>query len=328
MRGTVVFDIGGTYIRTALYIAGKDTLKDLKKFPAPSFLNIKLPLYLLQESLLQIIIKSTMEIKNDNRNITVDSLGIAFPGPVSESGDILKAPTLWGEMNEKYELGIKLKTYLPELKVFIINDITAAGFRYLSPELNTFCIITISSGVGSKVFWNGEVLLNKGLGGEIGHHFFGGEYEHFPCDCGGSGHIGAIASGRGFEALFRFLSIKDRPLYEKSLLFSISGVSTPDIIKAIHMNDEFALKILTESVKPIASAISSVFTGIGINRFIIIGGAACAIGSRYTDLLITELHRISLFGLEEDDYDSMVKLGFNDDLNGLAGVGKYVNDLH
>lgn len=44
----------------------------------------------------------------------------------------------------------------------MLNDVTAAGWRYVAPEPvgeDFFCMVTVSSGVGNKLFRRGEVMV-------------------------------------------------------------------------------------------------------------------------------------------------------------------------
>ena len=86
----------------------------------------------------------------------------------------------------------------------VLNDLAAAGFRYVAEGLSDFAIVTVGSGVGHKVFLGGRPLAGvNGRGGEIGHLRVDFSADALACDCGGFGHVGGLASGRGAVALVR-----------------------------------------------------------------------------------------------------------------------------
>ncbi|MCZ0208757.1 ROK family protein, partial [Streptomyces sp. UMAF16] len=97
------------------------------------------------------------------------AVGLSFAGPLTKDGVVRAAPTLWGAEAEPVHVGDLLSARLG-LPVLVANDITAAAWRYAETETEPFCLITISSGIGSKVFRHGEVLVDdQGHGGELGH---------------------------------------------------------------------------------------------------------------------------------------------------------------
>jgi glucokinase len=320
-----VFDIGGTFIRAGLYAEGEGLKNEILKIQAPSFLEDKLTLKELQEIFLDKCTELAENVILKYPEYVIRDIGIAFPGPVGKNGIVTEAPTLWGTMGEDFPIADRLAERFSNYTVSIINDVTAAGWRYIDRFAGTFCIITISSGVGCKVFWNREVLLNeKGFGGELGHHYYGLDFKDIDCDCGKKGHVGAVSSGRGVEKLCRYMRDKYPSMYANSVLSGKDEISTYDIVRAVNGHDEFAVFVLEESINPIASAISQLYSFIGVDRYIIIGGFAAAMGSHYTNALTAELKRRGLFGLNDAEIEEMVVSGENDDNNGLVGMGRYI----
>ena len=91
-----------------------------------------------------------------------------------------------------------LKEVSPELQWHIVNDVTALLAPYMrddAPYSKTM-LITVSSGIGSKLFDPViGVLDDVGYAGEIGHSVADPSAEAVRCDCGGRGHL-AGARGR------------------------------------------------------------------------------------------------------------------------------------
>lgn len=324
MDHVLVFDIGGTSIRSAIY-NNKEGLKDIRKEESCNFINnAGKNINQLQNELESKIL--FLKKLYDNKYGHIKKVGISFPGPINENNEIISAPTLWGNlMNQPYALTQSLEQKELGVEFYIQNDITAAGYRYINKNLKNFCILTVSSGVGNKIFWDGEVLLNSnGYGGEIGHLTYHGIPESMICDCGEKGHIGAMSSGRGVERLSEFLKFKKIELYNKSVLKKENKITTYDLVDAVHQEDAYALYVLRQSIKPIAHIVATVYNLIGIDRFIIIGGFSIAIGDKYVDLLKEEISKLTLYGGGDHELEKMIYLGVKDDNHGLIGIGKYV----
>ncbi|MYQ91327.1 ROK family protein, partial [Streptomyces sp. SID4946] len=99
-------------------------------------------------------------------------------------------------------------------------------------------------------------------------------------------------------------------------------LDNPALVAAIRSGDPFATGVLRSVLPYLASAIISVFTSIGIRRYILMGGFALAVGPRYVQLLTEELERLGCFGLDSDGIRRMVTLGAPDDDHGLIGAGR------
>lgn len=324
-----MFDIGGTFVRAGLYAMGKGLIGETVRVEAQNFITEDISLEVLQGNVVETCTKITKQLEAANKDIHVGAVGIGFPGPIGPGGVVLKAPSLWGELSTPYPLKEKISKKLSGYDIVIINDLTAAGYRYIDLAGGTFCIFTISSGVGCKVFWEGKVLLNNnGFGGEIGHHFYGADFTQIPCDCGERGHIANISSGRGILKISNVLRERKPELFKKSVLNNGTEFSTYELVEAIKGKDAFALYLLREAIKPIAASISSLYGFIGVDRYVIVGGFAAAIGEKYIEILKEEVKNMRMFGASEQDVDRMVIGGHRDDNSGLIGMGRYIFEIY
>lgn len=255
------------------------------------------------------------------------AIGIAFAGPLKAEGTVIAAPTIWGPGAPPLNLGKLLRNAL-RLPVVVANDITAAAWRYAEAEDQPFCLFTVSSGIGNKVFWRGDVLTgDAGHGGELGHWRVDHSAEAIACDCGGRGHLGAVASGRGVVAVAqRTARLQPRRFSRSSLFEHAQGtperITSNALAAAARAGDFFAVDILHEAFRPLASAIGCLFAAIGIRNFLFIGGFAIAMGSSFLTVLGDELVRHGCFGLDESTTRAMLQLGVADDDHSLIGVGK------
>lgn len=319
----VVMDVGGTTLRTACYLPG-DRLEAIRRTPTDGI--ARHPGVAADDLQPRVIDQIAAEAEHVLRGSGAAALAIAFAGPVTDAGVVLGAPTVWGAGGGRVPLADLLRDRLG-VPVVVVNDLTAAVWRYVdSPGEPPFCLITVSSGIGNKVFWGGRVLLDDGHGGELGHWTWRTDSDAPPCDCGGRGHLGAIASGRGVLAAARTAGLADPSAYAASALASAcprpQQLTNEALTAAVRAGDPFATGVLRTGLRPLAAAITSVFCAIGVRRFRIIGGFAQAIGDRYRLLLTDGLHEAGCFGLSPAEIDALVLMGHADDDHGLIGAGR------
>lgn len=307
----LVFDIGGTSFRRAIYENG--AISHYKKMDSPNFLNRpNKPIDKLQNELTDMIHQEFIET---TRESNIDRLAISFPGIVYNNGVISEAPTLWGKDKRSIDLRRILKKKI-SVPIFILNDVTAAGYK-IAKKYKKFCVITVSSGIGNKVFWDGIPLLNSGVGGEMGHINVG---HSLMCNCGNIGHLGAVSSGRGVIQLTNVL--KDQLLsYRKSLLFN-QKINTFNLVNAFKEGDIFAEEVVRESVKYLAKVINIHINSLGITKYVLIGGFALALGEKYRDFLTNEIVKLKPFVINQlEIYKELVILEEDTDTHCLEGAG-------
>ncbi|MFB7938054.1 ROK family protein [Streptomyces sp. NPDC056049] len=320
-----VADLGGTTLRIARYGAGTGALTDVRRTPTDGM--ARHPGASVPELQSRIVRQFSDLAAAAVERHGSSALAVAFAGPVTADGRVVTAPTVWGGRGEQLPLRLLLEERLG-LPVVVVNDITAAVWRYVETDADQpFCLITVSSGIGSKVYRGGEVLLDpEGHGGELGHWTCDPSPRAPLCDCGGRGHLGGIASGRGALAAARRAALAEPDRYARSYL----GLTAPDperldnrmLAAAVRAGDAFATEVLRGGLAHLASAITSVFTSIGVRRYVLMGGFALAVGARYAELLTEELVRLGCFGLTDEEIRAMVVLGEPDDDHGLIGAGR------
>src|SRR5262249_33551875 len=133
----------------------------------------------------------------------------SFPGPVAGHRTVLAAPTLFGRETNLAHLAEDLERATGR-QVRLVNDVSAAAWYFSTrTTARRFFVVTVSSGIGSKLFDRAHshvVIDDPPYAGEIGHMVVNSGPEAQLCDCGGFGHLGAIASGRAIEKTARRLS--------------------------------------------------------------------------------------------------------------------------
>ncbi len=316
-RSTLAVDVGGTWMRSAVMDGGKPVLP-LKK-EAPGFKFHRAPLADLQDMFLREMSSLTDHYREEG--FSISRLALGFPGPMKD-GYVYGAATLWGEMATPYPLLDRLKTELGKKgvkQVFAVNDVTAMGWSYVTDENRTFCIITVSSGIGNKIFHDGRVLAGeRAIGGEMGHWYCGDAYREYVCDCGGNGHLGAVSSGRGAEKIAEGLKREYRGVSDMA---SLEHVTAEDIVQGLRKGDALALKTLNTGVVPLAGAMSLINLATGVDSFIIVGGYALSAGDIYAAALRKSLDAMQFHGHFEDRSEGIsVTLGADGDYRALEGL--------
>jgi len=216
----------------------------------------------------------------------------------------------------------------------VLNDVSAGCWHYKDEvKEERFCLITVSSGIGNKVFDKKHedkiITLSNGLGGEIGHAFMDSNKLNMPCDCGSRGHLGAISSGRGTERFAKMYSKENTERFNGSLMNSLSGgdpekLNNNILVRSAKEKDPFALEIIKKASMDLAIVIQQMYMAIGVQKFIITGGFALSIGDDYLRILKDNLRSIGFWGLEPERIEALLELSDDDDTVNQRGMGKYV----
>ncbi|MEU7162619.1 ROK family protein [Streptomyces chrestomyceticus] len=320
-----VVDVGGTTLRVGAYDPRSGVLSRVRRVPVDGIQRTPdVPEPILQRRVVEQIVR---EVAVHTGGRPPRALGVAFAGPITAAGLVLAAPTVWGRRGDPLPLG-ELLTERTGAPTVVVNDLTAAAWRYAATEPGDFCLLTVSSGIGNKVFRGGEVLVDAdGHGGELGHWVCDRSPDAPLCDCGDRGHLGAIASGRGVLAATRRAAQDDGAAFRGSRLAALCGgrvehIDNRAIARAVRAGDPFATEVLRGTLAPLAQAVAAVFASIGVCRYVLMGGFALAVGEPYRRMLVAELRRLGCFGLGPDQIDAMVSLGVADDDHGLIGAGR------
>jgi len=306
----LVFDIGGTTLRGALYDPGADVLlADYRRPTRSRWASPTTSSATLREALVD-----DLRAIGDRLLPRPAVVSIGFPGPVDERGNVLAAPTIFGSSQEAEALRSLLEGTWPSAEVLILNDVTAAGYGIATGPREDFCVVTVSSGVGCKVFLDGRPILGRsGRRGELGHLRVDPSSEANICECGGRGHLGGMASGRGALAIARRL-----------LGAGGAGLTCEQLVLAFYRDDPVATSVITDAAGALATALAGLHTALGLERFVLTGGFAAALGDRFRQL-VAQAAVAACWDLGQD-WDDMVELHASDDA-GLVGAGRYAHRL-
>ena len=304
----LVFDVGGTKTRAGLYDPIRSGLVRIVSAATPNHLDFpESPFEELRARLLSLMRRLAGELTDGG---AVEGVAVAFAGPVDGSGKVLAAPTLWGApLASPYGLSDDVARLWPKARVRVFNDVTAAGYRYLRPG-EDFCIVTVSSGIGNKVFVGGSPMLGANArGGELGHLRVVETDDAPVCECGGRGHLGAVSSGRAVLGHAR----RSAPAPGGRALTS------GDLVAAFRRGEPWATGIVAHGAAPLGWALAAMHMAVGIERFVLVGGFALALGEGYRRLVAGAAASRCWDG--RGDWESWVELGVDDDAAGLIGAG-------
>jgi glucokinase len=136
-----------------------------------------------------------------------------------------------------------------------------------------------------------------------------------------------VASGRGLLTAARIAAATRPASFAGSTLAGAAAgdparITSEALVVAVRAGDAFAIDLLRCALRPLASAVSCVFSAIGIRRHLFIGGFALAIGEQFIALLGDELVRLGCFGLDAQQTRAMLRLGVADDDHSLIGIGQ------
>jgi predicted NBD/HSP70 family sugar kinase len=319
----LVFDVGGTTTRAGIYDVTAGRLLRSVRADTPSFRSLSHASGECLRSLFYELMRALAE-RLGARNPAVVSVG--FPGPVDVHGVALRAPTVWGSDHQPEPVAARLRKIWPSARILVANDLSAAGYTFLRHEADDFCVVTIGSGIGHKVFLGGHpVVGSAGRGGEIGHLRVDFSEQAPICDCGGQGHLGAIASGRGLLDRAMRCARRDPVGFASSYLArsitgDISRLENQLIAQAFHAEDSWTQDLIISAAEPVGRVLAGIHAAVGVERFVIMGGIAHALGPAYLRLVALAASR-SEWSLGQD-WETMLELGeFGDDA-GLIGAGR------
>ena len=335
MPNICVIDIGGTNFRCGVYRQGSLNRTTVVKSYTPGYKINTHSIDSIQSSLVERIASAYTEKVQRFGNLPV--LAIGFPGPVAVNGivrqssvvfgaDLKKPFDLRGELNRRF----KNRPCQPKV-ILVTNDMTASAWRYADSGHDPFCLITVSSGIGNKIFARGDVLIGEdGLAGEIGHYAVEIPGLAIPCSCGsGNNHVGMISSGRGVE-LFARRFARRGGAYRAQFLgskigrdveFEASNLSNEKLARAADQGDTFCRRVIDFCTVPLAHAICLLALAQYLRKFILIGGFALHC-DYYRVALIENVIRKGIYNLGESQIRKMIICGKHDDDHTLIGLGR------
>jgi glucokinase len=182
-------DLGGTNLRVASYAGGIEFL-DLRVIPTRLSAGRDQVVQDLCDAIVELMFR-----QNGIRRLA--GIGIGSPGPLELPDGILRnPPNLPGW--DGFDLRSAIESALGRpVEIECDANVAALAEQKLgagkSLGVDTLCVLTLGTGVGSGLILNGEIWHGStGMGGEAGHIIVQDEGE--PCGCGGNGCLEQYAS--------------------------------------------------------------------------------------------------------------------------------------
>lgn len=330
MSDVLVLDIGGTWLRSGIFLNGslvsdnRQLISDVRK-TADFFLDL---------------VRAVIDIIYDYKKFNyfeevVISLGACLN---HHTGEIYYSAPLFGaqKLNVDFQEILSQQITFP-LTISVINDVSALCYAYdytdYTKNLTHIAALTISSGIAMRRF---DVKLKKvivdhalGLQGEVGHlpvynPFFPSNRKQPICECGGINHMAAYSSGKGLDHLLAHHldsmvnssdSIKD--------LFLKYKIGVLALKEALQANCVDAEKILNIIAYPIAYIIVLIFCiSPEIDRLFVSGGMVETLGSLLEQRIFKFTGEIA-YVYDEQFYRNRVIFFESASIFGLLGAGHY-----
>lgn len=166
-----------------------------------------------------------------------------------------------------------------QLKVVLTNDANAAaigeGVYGGAKFMKHYAVITLGTGLGSGIVCDGKLLYgHDGFAGEFGHIVVNNK-SHRLCGCGRHGCLETYASATGIVKTMKSLLQKSE---QHSLLREIPSdkLTSLDIHKAAHKNDELALKAFDITADVLAISLANLTAVLSPEAIFLSGGLAKA----------------------------------------------------
>ncbi|KMZ13617.1 N-acetylmannosamine kinase [Candidatus Burkholderia humilis] len=292
----LTYDLGGTSLRCGLYSTSERQILIRQVCPTPNHQRSGTRQSVLLDQVIDAMCHAAFALMGQSGQMP-EAVVAGVPGPVNEEGLLLGAPTILGEqLSRPYPFKARLSAAVG-LPTTVVNDITAAGYRYACDGQKDFCSVSIGSGIGAKLFLNSISVLDVSFdAGELGHVKWSSAPDAPMCDCGEIGHIGAYASGRGGASLVRAPANKD-PLGFAASRLAGTATNTIDIPQAFITGDPWTTNCVETSLIPLAAGLAATRSIVGVEHYIVIGGFASAVGTPYLSLLARQCRALQLAGL-------------------------------
>jgi predicted NBD/HSP70 family sugar kinase len=321
----VAVDLGGTYMRLGA-IHGDSEISNVLLEVLPPYDDRD------ESSIWQTIIDSIVAYCDSIALDETAPIILAFPGPILNERYIASAPTIVGNADVDKTQFIDRLESLTRRRALLLNDVSAAAwfFSRYSPS-DSGIVVTISSGIGAKIFNRNAACWvedKNPFAGEIGHVMVDTTESAPLCDCGKYGHLSAISSGRAAERSARRRAKLDPIAFNDSLICTLFD-ATPDeienethLVPAVLAGDPWACEVVLAGIHQLAASLALIVTAQGLKSIIVMGGFAKALGSYYIEQLQQRINHLT-DGMLSNSVIVTSATSFSHDTPALRGCGIY-----
>ena len=280
--GRLVFDLGGTCVRTAFVHSSGAIDSDTRK-------SGKIAKTITTRESLRDMIVETIVSRGLQQRMHVLSLA----GPISADNRVIRKYTnvLKDEfdipISEMVEQEVRRRTG-SVITFFVIKDAVAATMAEMSAggaasdrdEVIALILGTGTGGAPCRRGRDGLIDFPDALA-DLGHHQLDpGNTE--PCNCGSRGCVELSTSGTGVVRNFNRRA-RDTEAYTESALYRVRGkapgsISAEDIAWAAARGDRFTFALLRDAALVLALLLKNVFTSHPAITVVLVGGFALGVG--------------------------------------------------
>jgi len=320
-RPTIVLDIGGTTTRVARLDPATGEHERVRRAPTPNYLTHA---GTAPERIVEMLARSIeREVTAALEGAPAYCIIVGYPGPVSGFGVAVRSPTILGpDSAYRVNVAAMISELWPHAAIRVLNDLTCAGYSFVRAGHRNFCVLTVGSGIGNKIFLDGSPHVGEhGFGGEIGHVKVSPKHGTPVADL--RADLGEIASGRGTIWLAKLWAQRRPQDFCDSAMAGLRAdfadrLWSEQLVAAFRSSDKLARAIVETAAQPLAAALAHIHLGCGLERFFVTGGFASALGEEYRRMLVRMLRECT-WELGQD-WDSMVVLSEARREHGLLGA--------
>jgi glucokinase len=257
---------------------------------------------------------------------TITGCGISFGGPVDFKRQ--QVSSIHSAGWDKFPLAawVQGATGIP---CRVDNDANAGAlgeYRFgAGRATHSMTYVTISTGIGSGVVYEGKVLHGKdGLTGEIGHMPLCDSKAI--CSCGASGCLEALASGTAIARRARKAAEQDPKASARILQFSgglPQNITAKAVFQAAGDGDAVASLIVSEAARWVARALVTIIRVLDPDK-IVLGGGVTQAG----ELLLGPVREfLREFGASSIGYSTVIQLAELGAYSPLYGAAALALDM-
>lgn len=208
---------------------------------------------------LNALLKSIQRLIDSNPKTKVEGIGISLPGRYDHKSDrLVFAPNLrWPDVDIRGPIAKATGLEIAVENAANACVLAAVWFDHMD-ECRNFVVITVSEGIGTGVWANGQLVRGlNGMAGEFGHVPL--DPNGPPCSCGGHGCWEVFASNRA--ALRDYLEAGPRP----------TSFSFLDLLSCAENGDARAAKAIETMAHYLGRGMRMVVAGLAPERIIVVG---------------------------------------------------------
>jgi glucokinase len=284
---TIGVDLGGTNLRVAAYAPDHGVLDSL-------VLRTRLeagPFSVVDDMCAAI----TQLVNRHTNGRALGGIGVGSPGPLElPVGRLHHPPNLPGWDGFPLLDEVEKRLSRPVVLESDANLAALAEFALgLGRDLNidSFCMLTLGTGVGNGIILNGKVWHGaNGMGGEAGHITV--EPDGPLCGCGNNGCLEACASATALVNAAERMIAEGRARGLAGLRSTSAPLTALDLAKAARDGDPDALSIYERAGRSLGITVAGLINILNLPLYVIGGGVAMS-WDLISDSMFAELERRS-----------------------------------